>query len=911
MSQLKRSRAFGFIFAVLVVAAATLLTWFFPLLGSRIPFALFYAAVMLSTWYGGKLPGLLATALSTLLSAYLFLPPANTFDIGFEGVLLLSVFVAVSLVINSLTERARRAEMKERAIQEQLLITLKSIGDAVIATDERGRVTFMNEVAEDLTGWTTPEARGKDLGTVFKIINELTRAETENPVATVMREGMVVGLANHTLLIARDGRETPIDDSGAPIRDEDGNIAGVVLVFRDVTRRRQTEELSQRLASIVESSEDAILGKTLEGIITNWNASAEKLYGYSAAEAIGRPVTMLVPPDRPDEVPGIMEKLKRGERIEHFETKRVKKNGEVIDIALTISPIKNSMGAIIGASTIARDITEQNRARAAVRANEERYRAFVVNSSEAIWRFELEEPIPVNLSPDEQINLCYEHGYLAECNDAMAQMYGFKSAEEIVGARVSDLLRRDDPQNEEYLRAFITSGYRLSEAESSETDKEGNSKHFLNNLVGIIEDGKLLRAWGTQRDITERRQAEEERAQLLMREQVARLQAEKANRTKDEFLATLSHELRTPLTAMLGWTRMLRMNELDERTAAHALDTIERNAKAQAQLVEDLLDVSRIITGNLRLDVRPLDLVPVIEAALDSVRPAAEAKNIDLQISFAPLTGPVSGDPARLQQVAWNLLSNAVKFTPRGGRVRISLERVESQIEITVTDTGEGIRPEFLPFIFDRFRQADSSTTRVHGGLGLGLAIVRHLVELHGGTVQAESPGEGQGATFKVRLPLMALQLPQSGRRNESAGGTHPASSDLPSSRLEGLRLLVVEDERDARELIQAVLEKHGARVLAAGSAREALDALEQHEFDVLLSDIGMPGEDGYALIKQIRARPKEAGGQIPAAAVSAYVSEENRQMAIDAGFQLHIAKPLDPIDLIATVQALAENSRQ
>jgi PAS domain S-box-containing protein len=911
MPQLKRSHLSDYIFAVLVVAAATAITWFFPLLGSRIPFALFYVAVMLSTWYGGKWPGLLATALSALLSGYLFLPPINSLNIGFEEVLLLSVFVLVSLVICSLTERAKRAETKERAVQEQLLITLKSIGDAVIATDEHGRVAFMNGVAEELTGWTTPEARGKDLREVFKIINELTRAETDNPVATVMREGMVVGLANHTLLIGKDGRETPIDDSGAPIRDEEGNITGVVLVFRDVTRRRQTEELSQRLASIVESSEDAILGKTLEGIITNWNASAAKLYGYSVEEAVGQPVTMLVPPDRPDEVPKIMEKLKRGERIEHFETKRVKKNGEVIDIALTISPIKNSIGMIIGASTIARDITEQNRARATVRANEERYRAFVVNSSEAIWRFELAEPISIDLSADEQINLCYEHGYLAECNDAMAQMYGFESAEEIVGARVADLLKRDDPQNEEYLRAFIQSGYRLAEAESSETDKEGNPKYFLNNLVGIIEDGKLLRAWGTQRDITERRQAEEERAQLLMREQTARLQAEKANRTKDEFLATLSHELRTPLTAMLGWTRMLRMNELDERTSVHALETIERNARAQAQLVEDLLDVSRIITGNLRLDVRPLDLVPVIEAALDSVRPAAEAKNIDLQINFAPLTGPVSGDPARLQQVAWNLLSNAVKFTPRDGRVRVRLERVESHIEITVTDTGEGIRPEFLPFIFDRFRQADSSTTRVHGGLGLGLAIVRHLVELHGGTVEAESKGEGEGSTFRVRLPLMAMRVTEFGRRNESAADKHGANSSTQNALLEGLRVLVVDDERDARELIRAVLEKHGARVFAAATTREALNTMEQHELDVLLSDIGMPDEDGYTLIRQIRSRPKEAGGQIPAAAVSAYVGEENRQLALDAGFHIHIAKPLDPIDLIATVQKLAASSRQ
>jgi PAS domain S-box-containing protein len=340
----------------------------------------------------------------------------------------------------------------------------------------------------------------------------------------------------------------------------------------------------------------------------------------------------------------------------------------------------------------------------------------------------------------------------------MAAMYGFKSAEEIFGAKLDDLLVRDDPNNIEYLRAFINSGYRMTEAESHEVDREGNSKYFLNNFVGIIEDGKLLRGWGTQRDITERRRAEKEREQLLEREQALRTRAEEANRLKDEFLATLSHELRTPLTAMLGWTRMLRMKELDEPTAEHALETVERNAKAQAQLIEDLLDVSRIITGNLRLDVRPLELLPIIEAAMDAVQPAANAKLIKLEASLEARAGPVSGDATRLQQVVWNLISNAVKFTPRGGHVSLRLERDHSHVEIIVSDTGQGINSDFLPFVFDRFRQADGSTTRAHGGLGLGLAIARHLVELHGGTVHAESAGVGQGATFKVRLPLIEKQ---------------------------------------------------------------------------------------------------------------------------------------------------------
>ncbi len=750
---MKRAQLPAYGFALLVVALATACTWALPLLGERVPFALFYAAVMLSTWYGGRWPGHFATALSALASAYFFLPPQYSFDIGAQGVLLLSVFVAVSLVISYLMEKTRRAETGAGETRERLLITLKSIGDAVMTTDAEGRVDFMNPVAQKLTGWTLDDARGKPLREVFHIVNEETREQVESPVEKVLAAGMIVGLANHTVLIGRDGRETPIDDSGAPIRVEGDRIVGVVLVFRDITERRQAEEVRLRLAAIVESSEDAIIGKTLEGVITNWNKGAEKVYGYTAQETVGRPISMLVTPDRPAEIPDILARLKRGEPIEHFVTTRVKKNGEVIDVALTISPIKNAEGTIIGASTIARDITELRHGEREQRKSEERYRAFVRNSSEAIWRFELEEPVPTGLPVDEQIELCYRHGYLAECNDAMALMYGFSHAEQIVGARFSDLLVRDDPKNVEFLRAFIKSGYRMTEAQSHEVDRDGNPKYFLNNLVGIVEDGWLLRAWGTQRDITERQLAEEERAALLLREQQARRAAEDANRLKDEFLATLSHELRTPLTAIIGWTKMLRTMELDEATAAQALETVERNAKAQAQLVEDLLDVSRIITGKLRLDTRPTELVPVVKAAMEAVLPAAAAKSIELRTQLDPLAGPVSGDPARLQQVAWNLLSNAVKFTPRGGRVEVRLERVDSHVELIVSDTGQGISPEFLPYVFDRFRQADGSTTRLHGGLGLGLAIARHLVELHGGTVQRRERRKRARGDFQSPTP--------------------------------------------------------------------------------------------------------------------------------------------------------------
>jgi PAS domain S-box-containing protein len=1322
MPQVKRSAFMRYGFSVLAVALAAAITWWFPLLSSRIPFALFYAAVTLSTWYGGKWPGLLSTALSAILSGLLFLPLTLSVAIGLEGALLLGVFLCVSLVITYLTEKAQRAEGKERTSREQLLITLRSIGDAVISTDLHGRVTFMNEVAQGLTGWTLNDAKGRKLSEVFRIVNQETRSEVASPVEEVLRSGVIVGLANHTVLLAKDGREIPIDDSGAPIKDGEGNITGVVLVFRNITERQQAEEVRRRLALIVESSDDAIIGKTLDGIITSWNASAERLYGYSAEEVLGRPISILVPSERPDEVPNILDRLRRGERIQQYETTRVREDGETLFVSLTISPIRNDAGTIIGASTIARDITgvkrteralreseerlkqslesarmgtwewnietgavtwsetiaplhglapgefkgtieafnelihpddrellqqsvaraisegadydiefrivwpdgsvhwmegkgkafrddagkavrmtglgmditDRKRAEEAQRAGEERYRAFVRNSSEAIWRFELEEPVSIDLPEDEQIDLCYRYGYLAECNDAMAAMYGFRHAAEIVGARLGDLLVREDERNVEYLRAFLRSGYRLTEAESHESDRDGNPKYFLNNLVGIISERKLMRAWGTQRDITERHLAEDalrqsearfrrvvesniigvsfstisgeiadandaylqmlgltreelhagrvrwdeltppeyrhlderaieeikttgactpfekehlrrdgtrvpvligsarldetsedcvcfivdlteqkraanrterlqaitaalsealtpiqaaaavlthglpavgahagsvavladhggelevldavgfptelvekwrhfpvtaqaplaeavrtgemvlieslkaresrypqlsslhsvnnsealaavplivegnivgamgltfreiqefneedrafmlaiarqcaqaiRRARLYQAERRLRAEAEDANRTKDEFLATLSHELRTPLTAMLGWTRMLRMKELDEATSEHALETVERNAKMQAQLIEDLLDVSRIITGKLRLDVRPLDLLPVIEAAVDAVRPAAEAKGIVIETTLDPLAGPVSGDPSRLQQVIWNLLANAVKFTSRDGEVKVQLERVDSHIEITISDTGQGINPDFLPYVFDRFRQADGSTTRLHGGLGLGLAIVRHLVELHGGTVRADSAGEGRGATFNVQLPLVPSRNAEFGLRIEEHAAEKSAILNPRSSLLEGVRVLVVDDEQDARTLLQTVLERQGAEVLAVASTREALDALALHKPDVLVSDIGMPDEDGYSLIRQVRARGRDEGGWTPAAAVSAYVGEENRRQALAAGFQLHVAKPVDPEELIGVVQSLAKSINQ
>jgi signal transduction histidine kinase/ActR/RegA family two-component response regulator len=420
---------------------------------------------------------------------------------------------------------------------------------------------------------------------------------------------------------------------------------------------------------------------------------------------------------------------------------------------------------------------------------------------------------------------------------------------------------------------------------------------------------EMISTLGSQMgQFVERRNVERERVELLKREQSARAEAEEANRLKDEFLATLSHELRTPLTSILGWARLLQTNNFDESAVTRALEIIERNARAQNQLIDDLLDTSRIITGKLRLDVRSVDLASVITAATDSVRPAAEAKEIHLQMLLDPQAGPVSGDPDRLQQVVWNLVSNAIKFTPKKGRVQVRLERVDSHVEIIVADTGNGIAPEFLPHVFDRFRQADQATTRVHGGLGLGLSIVRQLVELHGGSVGVESKGEGQGTTFTVSLPLLPMRVePASNLLRVHPTARSGAVALACPPELDGLRVLVVDDEPDTRELLLAVLISCGAEVVPAASAGEALDRIVQEQFDVLITDIGMPEEDGYSLIEQVRRLPADRGGAVPAAALTAYARTEDKVRALRSGFQIHIAKPVEPDELVAVVANLAK----
>ncbi|MBN3883677.1 MAG: response regulator [Nostoc sp. JL34] len=506
-------------------------------------------------------------------------------------------------------------------------------------------------------------------------------------------------------------------------------------------------------------------------------------------------------------------------------------------------------------------------------------------------------------SMNDGVSLVDREGIIMRCNRAMMQLF-CKPSHEILGYAHHELMgaKLGIGDGTCFRRAKETHQRQILEFQSQE-------RWFAKTIDPVIDgDGTLTGAVFILSDITERK-----RAEALLQEQNDRLnqlmislqqqteQAQQANRIKDEFLAVLSHELRSPLNPILGWARILQKNHQDAAKTQYALETIERNAKLQAQLIEDLLDVSRILQGKLSLNTVPVGLTFTIKAALETVRLAAEAKSIQIQTIFEPNVGQVLGDSSRLQQVVWNLLSNAIKFTSQGGRVEVRLETIKDEVDthsaeytqITVSDTGRGISGDFLPYVFDYFRQADGTTTRKFGGLGLGLAIVRHLVELHGGTVQADSPGEGQGAVFTVKLPPIAAS-----KLNQ----VNTADRDRSDLNLNGLQALLVDDDRDSREFIAFVLEQYGAQVTEADSAHDALNNLMQTKFDLLISDIGMPDMDGYTLIRQIRKQSPDRGGEIPAIALTAYAGEIDRQQALTAGFQQHISKP---IELEVLIQAI------
>ncbi|MGB7926374.1 MAG: CHASE domain-containing protein [Pyrinomonadaceae bacterium] len=688
-------------------------------------------------------------------------------------------------------------------------------------------------------------------------------------------------------------------------------------------------------AHLLDTVEQAVIATDLNGVVIYWNRFAETLYGWPAEKSVGRNIIEVTPAKASlEQAAEIMSQLKGGESWSG-EILVQRRDGTSFPAMVTDSPIVDDQGRLIGIVGVSIDITERKRTEQALREADQRaiieYERLLVRlaslgqalgtARELMTVFHALREFAIASVPCIGLFISL---YDAQ-REARTAAYAWGEGEEV---DVSELPVMPVSTAGPNSRAVTTGEVVIINDYMAATKGHPSVKVGVDNglmpqsslvvpmavmgrIVGTIEvQSHDLRAYRDEH-VTSMRMAANlaavaiENVQLFESERRARAAAEESNRMKDEFLATVSHELRTPLTSILGWARMLRSGTLDEATSLRAVETIERNAKSQSQIIEDILDASRIITGKLSLDIQPVELVIVLESAINAVRPAAEAKGIQIETAFDANANRVAGDANRLQQVVWNLLSNAVKFTPTGGRVQVQLRQSDGYVEIVVSDTGQGIDKEFLPYVFERFRQADSSTTRQHGGLGLGLAIVRHLVELHGGTVTAESAGEGSGTRFTVRLPFAGRQAQPAGEAEEAPALSASAAVFDCQSSLAGLRVLVVDDEEDTLELLKMVLERCDMEVTTAASVDEAIKAFASAPPDVLISDIGMPVEDGYQLIRRVRAFAPDRGGGVPAIALTAYAGEADRKRMIASGYQLRLAKPVEPASLIRAIADL------
>jgi PAS domain S-box-containing protein len=735
------------------LAAAVLVRWLLdPMLGDALPLVTLFGAVAVAAWVGGYRPAIFVATLGYIACNYLFMPPRmaiGPFDA--PTIVGLAAYAFTCTLIIGIGEAMRLARLRAGRQAELMRVTLGSIGDAVITTDMDARVVTLNAVAEALTGWTNSQARGQPLDAVFRIINEETREPLENPAVRALRENAVVGLANHAALIGRDGVELFIDDSAAPIKDQQGRISGCVLIFRDISQRRRWEsalaarQLEARLlAAIVASSDDAIVSKSLDGTIRSWNDGAERLFGYTAEEAIGRHISLIIPPDRIAEEEKIIASIKAGERVDHFETERSRKDGGRIQVSLTISPIKDDAGNVIGASKIARDIGERKQAEA------ER----------------------------ERLN--------------------------------------------ENLRKLA--------ADLSEVD-----------------------------------------------------------RRKNEFLATLSHELRNPLAPLRNMLEVLKRG--NGEALGQVVETMERQLGQLVRLVDDLLDISRITHNRIELRKTRVEVAAAIEQAVEASRSLAAESGHRIDVTMPRESLYVNADPVRFTQILDNLLNNSCKYTPPGGRISVTAERQANEAVITVTDTGIGIPREKLAKIFDMFTQIDGSIERSRGGLGIGLTLVKRLVEMHGGSIEARSEGEGKGSQFIVLLPVMA----------EAAKAAPAAKVEHEPARI--YRILVVDDNQDAATSLSTLLQMTGHETFTAFDGPTALAAMERHRPDVVLLDIGLPGLNGYEVCRRARAQPW--GGDITFIALTGWGQEEDRRMTRQAGFDSHLVKPVEFAALIEQLNAM------
>lgn len=895
---------------MLALATATLARWLLaPVLPDTVPFITFFPAVAVAAWYGGLWAGVAAALAGYLIADWLFIPPRFTlslFDPQAGAAAQSVVFIAMSGMLIWLIEALRRTSTRafdaaRVAVRERktVEVTLSSIGDGVIATDKSGRITFMNPVAEALTGWSNDAARHQPLPAVFRIVNELTREAVEDPCAKVLRTGRCVGLANHTVLIAREGGERPIDDSAAPIIDESGAVLGVVLVFRDATRERQAQEALQRLAAIVVDSQDAIIGKTIAGVITNWNPAAGRLYGFTAEEAIGQPISIIVPPDRRDELTHIMQRLARGEHIPAWDTVRMRKDGTLVDVSLQISPIRNSYGEVVGASKVARDITTRKRNEAVL--------SFLATTS-------------ANLAA-----LTDRSSALQQAASAMVPFF----ADWCVVFRVNDqggiehqACAHRDADGHALLSQYLEA-YPLDwdmPAPTVEALRSGQTQFVADVPPAIIEriartpeHLELLRALHPQSVISVPLRVRDrifgaitfveasgsrryEAHDVSLAEDLGRRVAtaidnahlfnslKAADRQKDEFLAMLAHELRNPLAAIHYAAEVARLG--DGNLESELVEIIRRQVQHLTRMIDDLLDLSRISRNKIRLQKVAADAGTVARRAAETVRPLIDERQHRLVLQVADQPLPIHGDVTRLEQVVGNLLTNAAKYTPEGGEITLSADAEDGVVVIRVRDTGIGIAPHVLPQVFELFSQAETALDRSKGGLGIGLTVARKLIELHGGTIAAHSAGIGQGAEFAIRLPRSANMHPDD-----------PRAAPAVKATSHRLRIVIVEDNRDNARTAAMLLGAMGHEVDIAYDGLNGLEMAQVRNPDVMLVDIGLPGLNGYEVASRIR---QHAGSRPALIAVSGYGQPKDQERARAAGFDHHLTKPV-------TSEALSE----
>jgi PAS domain S-box-containing protein len=809
------------------------------------------------------------------------------------------------------------SESPRRGLRRDLYRAIFTHSNEPIAVlDTEGIYLEQNSAHEQLFGYSDEEL--KNLTPAVHLGDDLYFEMARE----VMEKGDYRG---EVVIKTKAGELKHIDVSVFAMRDESAEPLCYVSITRDISERKQSEQALQRSeAELTDFFENAAIGLHWvgpDGTVIRVNQAELDMLGYASEEYVGHNIAEFHADQTAIE--DILQRLRAGEVIDSYDARLRCKDGTLKHVRITSSVYRDE-GKFIHTRSFTRDITERKRTESrfalqyavtkilseSADVNEGAKNILLATCETLDWQVGVLWKVDIKEGVLRSLDICHVGSSQTPAFDQASRNSVFKKGVGLPGRiwEIGKPMWIDNvvedpnfPRAPVALREGLRGAFGFPIFEGREV---WGVIEFLSPEIREPDDELMQLAIGIGAQIgqfAQRKRAEAESAELFERERAARADAEKANRLKDEFLATLSHELRTPLNAVIGWSRMLASGRLDRENSKHAIEVIERNAWAQKQIIEDILDVSRVITGKLQLNLSPVDLITVVDAALDAVRPAMEAKEIRIETIIDASLRMISGDPDRLQQVIWNILSNAAKFTPDGGSVEISVNQTDTHVLIQVADNGPGIDPAFLPHVFERFRQADGSTTRTHGGLGLGLAIVRHLVELHGGTISVQNRTDEQGAIFTLRLPLPSGELRSA---TLAAAALAQDARDQPS--LEGLQVLIVDDETDALDLITVELAQHGAIVTGVTNAEDAFKALEQQEFDVLISDIGMPNVDGYELIRHIRKQEEGTQKRIPAVALTAYARVQDRMQAILAGFSTHVAKPVEANELVTVVASLA-----